>query len=217
MAQSIQLTLQEFIKESRMRGFPEQYIYDHMMKKGYPQKEIELAFIELEKQSNNNHPEKAIPPSNNEKNKKGAVIEEKPDNKSNGKKVSNQLCISLDDEILKILEKRAKKNLLTITKQVENIVARSCATSLKKTTEETEKLDDNLVGIFSRKKVGRKPNKKQKKKISKKEEKNIQKVDQKNTNIEVPVQSQKDSKESRMAELLKNSPFNKPKTKKNIK
>ena len=37
-----------------------------------------------------------------------------------------EITISLDDEELKILNKRAKKNLLTLKEQVEDIIRRSC-------------------------------------------------------------------------------------------
>ena len=81
-------------------------------------------------------------------------------------KMKNQICIFLSDNILKILGKRSKKNLFTISEQIEDILRRSCASgssSFKK-----EKLDDNLIGIFSRSKKGRKSKKQKAKKLKKK-------------------------------------------------
>ncbi len=69
-------------------------------------------------------------------------------------KIKNQICIFLSNEILTSLEKRAKKNLLTIEEQIEDILRRS---SIKKKFALTaEKLDDMLLTCFSRSQRGRK-------------------------------------------------------------
>lgn len=73
-----------------------------------------------------------------------------------------KLTISLDEDEIKILKRRAKKNLLTIREQVEDIIRRSCISS-SKGTYRSIKIDDKLVSIFSRQKSGRKPKKKKKK------------------------------------------------------
>lgn len=65
-------------------------------------------------------------------------------------KIKNQICVFLSNEILKELDKRAKKNMLSIPEQIEDILRRSCVN--KKRTPREEKLDDLLVGMFSRKK-----------------------------------------------------------------
>jgi len=70
-----------------------------------------------------------------------------------------KLTISLDEEEIKVLKKRAKSNLLTLKEQVEDIIRRSCISS-KKTSYRTTKVDDKLVAVFSREKKGRKPKKK---------------------------------------------------------
>ena len=67
-----------------------------------------------------------------------------------------KLTISLDDEEVKILTKRAKKNILTLKEQVEDIVRRSCLSYKKNSSYRPLKVDDKLVGIFSREKRGRK-------------------------------------------------------------
>lgn len=79
-------------------------------------------------------------------------------------KIKNQVCIFLSDEILKTLEKRSKKNLFTLSEQIEDILRRSCARGSQ--SFQREKLDDNLIGIFSRSNQGRKS--KKKKKVKKK-------------------------------------------------
>ena len=70
-----------------------------------------------------------------------------------------KLTISLDDEEVKILKRRAKKNLLTLREQVEDIIRRSCVSSSKGTYRPL-KIDDKLVGVFSRERRGRKKKKK---------------------------------------------------------
>jgi len=61
-----------------------------------------------------------------------------------------EITISLDDEELKILNKRAKKNLLTLKEQVEDIIRRSCISAKDTGTSYEPKIDDKLVEIFSR-------------------------------------------------------------------
>jgi hypothetical protein len=65
-------------------------------------------------------------------------------------KFKNKISIFLDSGIIKILDKRAKKNLLTLPEQIEDIIRRSCITA-KKRNKQDEKLDDILVSLFSRK------------------------------------------------------------------
>lgn len=63
-------------------------------------------------------------------------------------KYKNKISIFLDNEILKKLEKRAQRNLFTLSEQIEDILRRSVL-SQKKTTKE-EKLDDKFIAFFSR-------------------------------------------------------------------
>ncbi len=65
------------------------------------------------------------------------------------------ITIRLSDEEVKILKKRAKKNLLNLREQIEDIVRRSCITS-KKGTGYSDNIDDKFIGIFSRKNRGKK-------------------------------------------------------------
>jgi hypothetical protein len=69
-------------------------------------------------------------------------------------KFKNKINIFLDSDILKILDKRAKKNMFTISEQIEDILRRSCL-GLKKINKEGEKIDDMFIKIFSRKSTGR--------------------------------------------------------------
>ena len=74
-----------------------------------------------------------------------------------------RVTILLDETEVKLLKKRAKGNLFTLKEQIEDIVRRSCVSFSKKTGTKTIKVDDKLVGIFSRKKTGPKKKKKVKK------------------------------------------------------
>ena len=65
------------------------------------------------------------------------------------------LSINLKDEEVKILKKRAKANILTVKEQVEDIIRRSCLSYKKNVSYKPIKVDDKLVGIFSREKRGR--------------------------------------------------------------
>lgn len=70
-------------------------------------------------------------------------------------KLKNKVSIFLDSEILKMIDKRAKKNMLSLSEQIEDILRRSCV-NMKKGTSKPIKCDDNLVAIFSREKRVRK-------------------------------------------------------------
>ncbi len=71
-------------------------------------------------------------------------------------KLKNQICIFLDEEVIKMLEKRARKNMLTLPEQIEDVLRRSCLGIKNKKLGYDEKLDDTLISLFSRKNTGRK-------------------------------------------------------------
>jgi hypothetical protein len=71
-------------------------------------------------------------------------------------KFKNQVVLFLDNELLALLEKRAKKNIFTISEQIEDILRRSCINQSKKKSPYDAKLDDVLVSVFSRKNTGKK-------------------------------------------------------------
>ena len=82
------------------------------------------------------------------------------ENKKNNNKYLNiilymDITIRLSDNEVKILKKRAKKNLLNLREQVEDIVRRSCINTRSGNIFQ-EKIDDKLVGIFSRQQRGKK-------------------------------------------------------------
>lgn len=64
------------------------------------------------------------------------------------------LTISIDEKIKKILEKRARKNLMSLREQAEDIIRRS-ASNYKLGIHTNVKSDDTLVEIFSRNKKGK--------------------------------------------------------------
>ncbi len=65
------------------------------------------------------------------------------------------ISVFIDDNEKKILERRAKKNLMTLREQVEDIIRRS-SVNYKSGSQSAAKVDDRLVEIFSRHKKGRK-------------------------------------------------------------
>lgn len=70
------------------------------------------------------------------------------------KLAKNQLCIFLSGNVLAELEKRAKKNMMNVEEQIEDILRRSCAR--KSISSPQEKIDDLLISCFSRSRKGRK-------------------------------------------------------------
>jgi len=71
------------------------------------------------------------------------------------------ITIRFGDELYKEIEKRAKKNYLSVPELVEDIVRRSML-SYKGGVSKPIKIDDKLVAVFSREKRGRKRKKKRK-------------------------------------------------------
>src|SRR3989344_5564572 len=115
--------LLKFIKEAKARGFDDFQIREPLIKKGWPAKEVEEAFLSLK-------------PNKNKKDEKF--------------KFKNKVNLFLSTDILKVIEKRAKRNLFTISEQIEDILRRSCV-RVKNDRQNREKLDDMLVSFFSRK------------------------------------------------------------------
>jgi len=74
------------------------------------------------------------------------------------------ITISIDEDVKKIISKRAEKNLLTLREQIEDILRKSAVRTKSGKKYEAIKIDDKLVSAFSREKRGRKPKKKVKKK-----------------------------------------------------
>ena len=73
-----------------------------------------------------------------------------------------KVTIDVDEDVLRIIKKRADKNLLTTREQVEDIVRRSCVNYKTGSNYSKIKVDDSLVDIFSREKRGKSRKKKKK-------------------------------------------------------
>ncbi|MDO8509495.1 MAG: hypothetical protein Q7S27_07505 [Nanoarchaeota archaeon] len=73
----------------------------------------------------------------------------------------NELTINLDEIVMNIVTRRAKRNLLTPKKLIEDIVRRSML-SYKDSGKSAPQsnIDDKLLNIFSRQRRGRKKIKK---------------------------------------------------------
>ncbi|HLD97725.1 MAG TPA: CopG family transcriptional regulator [Candidatus Nanoarchaeia archaeon] len=69
-------------------------------------------------------------------------------------KYKNKVTIYLDSSVLKVLEKRADKSLMTLSEMIEDILRRSAINS-KKIKKSEEKLDDMFISLFSRKTPGK--------------------------------------------------------------
>jgi len=72
--------------------------------------------------------------------------------------MKRQISIHLDKELIKVLEKRAKKNFMTLRELINDILIRSMA-NYNKQKKYSEPEVEKFVKIFSRKKRGRKPKK----------------------------------------------------------
>jgi hypothetical protein len=117
--------LVKFIKEARRRGFDDYSIRTPLLKQGWAESEVECAFESLKRKAREHISFK------------------------------NKVVIYLDNDLLKMIEKRAKKNMLTLPEQIEDTLRRSCI-SLKKKPLISGKIDDLLVSIFSRQRRGKK-------------------------------------------------------------
>lgn len=74
-----------------------------------------------------------------------------------------KLTIDIDDSIMKVLKKRAKQNMLSIREMAEDIVRRSMVSWVGGPRRRSFKIDDKLVGAFSRERRGPKKGSKRKK------------------------------------------------------
>ena len=66
-----------------------------------------------------------------------------------------RVTINITENERKILKKRAKKNYFSLIEQIEDIIRRSCISQKNKYLKDI-KLDDKLIGIFSKSRRGRK-------------------------------------------------------------
>jgi hypothetical protein len=140
----------EFIKEARRRGFRDDVIKNALLQKGWPLNEINIAFNYADTMKGFDK----INNLNNQETHKGKYTKE-----VNG----SSITIFLDDDLRTALEKRAKKNMINLPGQIEDILRRSTINQKGKKSIYNEKLDDKLVGLFSRKNTGPKAKSKKKK------------------------------------------------------
>lgn len=130
----------EFIRECRKRGFQDVAIKGALLDKGWPEEEIDNAFHYVN------------------------MKDEEREQKYKRQKFGSSITIFLDDELRTLLVKRAKKNMLSLPDQIEDILRRSTLGQKGKKSIYDTKVDDKLVSIFSRKKTGPKKAKKKKSK-----------------------------------------------------
>src|SRR3989304_8004588 len=114
----------KFIKEARKRGFDDYQIREPLLKQGWLLSDVESAFNALKRKAREHISFK------------------------------NKVTIYLSNDLLKMIEKRAKKNMLTLPEQIEDTLRRSTL-SLKHKPSVSGKIDDLLVSIFSRQKKGK--------------------------------------------------------------
>lgn len=127
----------KFILEARRRGFDDWQIREPLLKHDWPENEVERAFCEIKQEE-----EKKL--KKRERTRENKVIYV----------YKNSMTIHLDNEVLKIIEKRAKRNMLSAKEQIEDIVRRSCANT-KKNSAVKDDVDDLFLRLFSRKNTGR--------------------------------------------------------------
>lgn len=128
----------EFITECRKRGFDDLTIKSSLLEKGWPEKEIMEAFHYIN------------------------TKEEEKENKYSKQSFGSSITIFLDDDLRTLLVKRAKKNMMSLPDQVEDILRRSTINQKGKKSPYDAKIDDKLVSLFSRKKTGPKSARKKK-------------------------------------------------------
>ena len=73
------------------------------------------------------------------------------------------VTINIDEKVKKIISKRAKKNLLSLREQIEDILRKSAVRTKSSVGYKALKIDDRLISAFSREKRGRKKKKARKK------------------------------------------------------
>lgn len=111
----------KFIREARKRGFDDYQIRTPLLKQGWSEGEVECAFNALKKTNRAHY------------------------------QFKNKVTIYLDNDLMKLIDRRAKRNMLTLPEQIEDILRRSCL-NLKVKKPISEKIDDLLVSLFSRQK-----------------------------------------------------------------
>jgi len=129
--------LVNYIRECRDSGFEDYEIRIPLVENGWNLSDITRAFEAVKKEEEKRLKKKLV------KDNKVTYV------------YKNTFTIHLDSEVVKIIEKRAKKNLLTPVEQIEDIVRRSCVCQKNKQTSAVDNVDDIFLKLFSRKNTGR--------------------------------------------------------------
>jgi len=66
------------------------------------------------------------------------------------------ITINIDEDVVKVLKKRANKNMFSLQEQIEDILRKSAVRTKSGTGYKALKVDDKLISVFSREKRGRK-------------------------------------------------------------
>lgn len=120
------IELQNFIKKARKQGFSDSQIKQPLLDNGWPLEAINSAMQSL-KITYSSGPQY---------------------------KIKNRVEVYLTEDIIKEIEKRAKKNMFNLNEQIEDILRRSCI-NLKKQKMQNDNVDDLFLKLFSRKNTGR--------------------------------------------------------------
>jgi hypothetical protein len=123
--------LLEFIRECRKQGWDDWQIREPLLKNGWDIEEIGAAFLQIKYEENQKLKKKVRTPA-------GKVVEQ----------YKNSITIHLDTDILKAIEKRAKKNMMNTAEQ---IVRRSCVNQKNQQSLGKDDVEDKFIGFFSRK------------------------------------------------------------------
>ncbi len=123
--------LVEFVKECRKLGYDDAQIKRPLTEAGWPMNQIDAAIAKVDK-----------------------PLKKRTTSIASIQKIKNQVTVYLTDEIILALNKRAKKNMLNLNEQIEDILRRSTINS-KKIKSEEDKVDDIFLKLFSRKNCGR--------------------------------------------------------------
>ena len=119
--------LVHYILKARRVGYSDSKIKGLLINHGWPSNLVQEGFLDIERQGKKIKTRQII---------KGKV----------------KTFVYLDRSVIKSLESRAKKNLFTLNEQIEDILRRSVV-GQRRGTSNYDKVDDKLIGIFSRKRT----------------------------------------------------------------
>ena len=137
MEENCNSDLLKYIRECRQAGFEDFQIRIPLLDNGWELHEIQKAFEAVRTEEEKQLKKKRV------KDNKIVYV------------YKNSYTIHLDTEVAKLIEKRAKKNMLKPEEQIEYIERRSCVNLKKKDSEAVDNVDDIFLKLFSRKNTGR--------------------------------------------------------------